>query len=279
MKFDELDAVLFDMDGTLYRDRHALPGVADVMTRLVGAGVRAVCVTNNSAHTGAQLSARLADMGIPMRAESIFTAAHAMVAIIHEIGEAAGRRPNVFNFAGDALPVELGDSAGLVEGRDAACDVVAVATFSRENRKPFDFERAVTGLNLLRSGATLLVGSADRAFPVKDEHGHLFDFGSGSLGAMFAYAADLSPDRVRYAGKPEPHFFELLGERYGIDIHRCLMVGDNLESDISGAKAFGMATALVLTGVSLPADIDRLGIVPDLVCEDLPALADALSLP
>jgi ribonucleotide monophosphatase NagD (HAD superfamily) len=50
-----------------------------------------------------------------------------------------------------------------------------------------------------------------------------------------------------------------------------MMIGDNLESDIAGAKGVGMATILSLTGVTRRSDLTRLPpqLRPDWVVEDL----------
>jgi glycerol-1-phosphatase len=51
-----------------------------------------------------------------------------------------------------------------------------------------------------------------------------------------------------------------------------VLVGDNLESDIAGAKSVGMKAVLVLTGVSGRDDAARLpaGLRPDWVAAGLP---------
>jgi ribonucleotide monophosphatase NagD (HAD superfamily) len=46
----------------------------------------------------------------------------------------------------------------------------------------------------------------------------------------------------------------------GVAPGRCILVGDNLESDIAGAKRMGMASVLVLSGVTRAQDVPR---IPD----------------
>jgi HAD superfamily hydrolase (TIGR01450 family) len=271
MRFSDFDAILFDMDGTLYREHHALPGVAGVLGKLRGAGHRMACITNNSANTSAELSQRLAKMGVEAPPEAIFTACHAMVDAI----AARWTGPRVFNFAGRALPVELAGRATLVERVEDGCDAVAVGTHFRENAVPFDFERSLVGLNLLKRGAHLVVGCGDRVFPIQ---GGGVEFGSGSWGALFTFAADLPAERVTYAGKPEPGFFLSLCGRMKLDPKRCLIVGDNLESDIQGGQSVGMATALVLTGITTAEEARGHRIKPDLVVKDLEDLWSRLKM-
>lgn len=56
---------------------------------------------------------------------------------------------------------------------------------------------------------------------------------------------------VHYIGKPDPFIYELTFKRFGINPEmkaRTIMIGDTLENDIRGANAFGIDSALILTG-------------------------------
>lgn len=271
MRWTDFDAVLFDMDGTLYREHAALPGADRLISHLRRINKRVACVTNNSANTSDELSARLAQMGVTMPAGDIFTACHAMVDVILRIGHEGGRTPRVFNFAGKALPRELGDRAELVSRPDQPCEVVAVGTHMRENAMPFDFDRSLVGLELLRHGAKLVIGCRDRVFPVV---GGGVEFGSGSWGALFAFGAGVEESNMHYAGKPEATFFDALLNRIGVPPSRCVIIGDNLESDIRGGHDAGMKTALVLTGITSRDGADRAAVKPDAVFRDLDDLYD-----
>ncbi len=44
--------------------------------------------------------------------------------------------------------------------------------------------------------------------------------------------------------KPDPRFFRLVVEKLGSDPANCIMIGDNYEKDIVGAKTAGMKTVL-----------------------------------
>ncbi|PMP78865.1 MAG: haloacid dehalogenase, partial [Roseiflexus castenholzii] len=66
-------AVLFDMDGVLYRGSQALPGVSELLALLDSRGVTYACCTNNATMTPAQYEAKLARMGIHMPASRIVT--------------------------------------------------------------------------------------------------------------------------------------------------------------------------------------------------------------
>jgi NagD protein len=105
---------------------------------------------------------------------------------------------------------------------------------------------------------------ADRVYP--SPRG--LEFGVGAMCAMLSYASGATP---AFCGKPEAFFFGELCRRLGVNPERAVLIGDNLESDIAGAKGVGMTAGLVLTGVSTRADVNRLpaNLMPDFVLESL----------
>jgi 4-nitrophenyl phosphatase len=112
-------------------------------------------------------------------------------------------------------------------------------------------ERQRQAMIQLRKGAALVGICADRVYP--SPRG--LEFGVGAMCAMLSYASGATP---AFCGKPEAFFFRELCRRLGVRPERAVLLGDNLESDIAGAKGVGMTAALVLTGVSTVADAERL---------------------
>ena len=88
---------------------------------------------------------------------------------------------------------------------------------------------------------------------------------------MLSYASGVEPV---FCGKPEKLFFNELCHRLDAPPERCVLIGDNLESDIAGAKGVGMKTILTLTGVATREDAGKLPEIarPDWVIEDLTVL-------
>lgn len=50
--------------------------------------------------------------------------------------------------------------------------------------------------------------------------------------------------------KPSPVFYHILTERYGLQAKRCLMMGNDADSDVKGAAAVGMDTLYIHTDTS-----------------------------
>lgn len=78
-------------------------------------------------------------------------------------------------------------------------------------------------------------------------------------------------------GKPDSQMFSFAFnhiQQFGnIDKHEILMVGDTLETDILGGNKFGIDTCLVLSGNTLPKNVDMdittRGIIPNFLCESV----------
>jgi HAD superfamily hydrolase (TIGR01450 family) len=240
--FSSYAAVLLDLDGTLYHEEEVLPGAAELVARLQAEGRTYACLTNSTT-SPQRLQARLARMGITMPAANIYTAA---AAAADYVLEHCPLPPRVFNLATEGLEEMLAGKVQWVQRIHEPCDAVIAGapanTFASAQRQRI-------ALYLLRAGAQLIGVCADRVYP--GPRG--LEFGSGAMTAMLAYAAAVTPV---FAGKPGAVFFEELCGKLNVEPARCILIGDNLESDIAGAAKLKMDTILTLTGVSQREDLD-----------------------
>jgi NagD protein len=74
-------------------------------------------------------------------------------------------------------------------------------------------------------------------------------------------------------GKPSPIILDVALARLGVPAADAVIVGDRLETDIVMGKRLGLATVLVLSGVTRADDRQIAEIAPDLV---LPSIRDLL---
>jgi 4-nitrophenyl phosphatase len=308
LDLSQYQAVLLDLDGTVYHEDHALPGAVELIRRLQRDGRTYACLTNSTS-SPTRLADRLRRMGVTVDPAHIYTAAAAACDyVLQRFGDPAaaayigagrehrggGRRrpagrggyPEAGGGSGAAAPSPPPTPAKprvlniSTEGVDEMLD--GRVHWVRTDREPCDAvicgvplnvyateDRLRAALVQLRRGAALVGICADRVYP--SPRG--MEFGVGAFAAMFAYAADVTPV---FCGKPEPLFFNELCRRLGVRPERCVLVGDNLESDIAGARGVGMRTILTLTGVAGRKDAedappDRR---PDAVIESLAALGE-----
>lgn len=258
--FSPYQAVFLDLDGTMYREEHALPGAAPLVARLIRQGQKFACLSNVST-SPRLIAARLARMGMPIDPAHIYTAAAATAAYVLE---RYGPHPRLYNLSSEGLQELLDGPTHWVQTAEEPCDAVLVGT-------PVSFyateDRQRIGLMLLRRGAVLVGTSADRVYP--SPRG--LEFGAGALSAMLAYAANVQPV---FCGKPQAVFFQKLCQRLGVQPGGCVLIGDNVESDVAGARAVGMQTILTLTGVTRREELATLpaAMRPDRVVDDLTQL-------
>jgi 4-nitrophenyl phosphatase len=255
----QFDAVLLDLDGTVYHEEHALPGALDLIGRLRRREMPFACLTNSTS-SPERIAARLGRMGIDVSVSQVYTAAAAAADYVVERYGGAGL-PRVFNLSTEGVAEMLEGRVRWIDDEDGPCDAVIcgvpLSTFATPQRQR-------TAMLLLRKGAALVAICADRAYP----SARGLEFGVGALAAMLSYASGVTPI---YCGKPQPIFFHELCRRLGAAPQRCVLVGDNLESDIAGGKQVQMKTALVLGGVATRQDAARLppDQRPDWIINDL----------
>ena len=77
-------AWLADMDGVLVKENRALPGANEFLAALRGKNIPFLVLTNNSVFTNRDLSARLANSGLDIPEDNIWTSANATAAFLHQ---------------------------------------------------------------------------------------------------------------------------------------------------------------------------------------------------
>jgi 4-nitrophenyl phosphatase len=261
---ERFDAVLLDLDGTVYNEEYGLPGAVDFIKRLQQTGKKYACITNSTT-SPQQLSARLSRMGARVDAEHIYTAAAATCDYVMERfgGDDGTKKPRVFNLTTDGVHDMLDGKVQWVQRADKPCDVVICGVplnvYATE-------ERQRMALVLLRTQGAALIGiCADRVYP--SPRG--LEFGVGATTAMFAYAANVTPT---FCGKPERIFFIELCRRLSVRPEQCVLIGDNLESDVAGGKSVGMTVILTLSGIARREELDNATVRPDAVIQNLTEL-------
>src|SRR5438309_1351364 len=118
---------------------------------------------------------------------------------------------------------------------------------------------SIAALQAVRGGARLIATNPDRTCPT--EEGEIPDC-AGMIAAVEAVTAA----RVEViVGKPSPIILEVALERLGLPARECAMVGDRVETDMVMGKRLGLATVLVLSGVTRADDPRIAEIAPDAV--------------
>jgi HAD superfamily hydrolase (TIGR01450 family) len=252
---EQYDALLLDLDGTVYRGGAAVPGAEPALRTARQAGIAVRFVTNNASRAPEDVAEHLNRLGIPAKPDEITTSAQAGAGML------VGR-------------VEPGAEV-LILGTDALADEAAARGFTPVRAAGGGVRAVLQGLSqqlgwpdlaeaclAIRAGALWVACNVDRTLPT--ERGLLP--GNGALVEAVRVATDAEP---LVAGKPQRPLMDDAIRATGAE--RPLAVGDRLDTDIAGANNVGVDSLLVLTGVSTPADLLQAdaGLHPRYVAADL----------
>ena len=255
---------IVDLDGTVYLGERLLPGARAALLALRAAGRRVCFLSNKPIQSRADYAAKLTRLGIPAALDDVINSSY--VVARHLAREAPGARCFVI---GEPPLVEELRAAGLVPVEDARVDYVVVA-FDRT----FDYRKLDVALQAVkRHGARLVGTNPDRTCPVED--GEIPD-AAGMIGAVEGVTGQRVDPIV---GKPSPITLEIALDHLGLTAGECAVVGDRLETDIAMGRAFGIATILVLTGITRPGDPEIARWRPDHVLGGLDELLDGVAAP
>ena len=248
---------LFDLDGTVYLGEALLAGAAETIAALRADGRRVGFLSNKPLYTRADYAEKLTRLGIPTSVDEVVNSSIVLARHLRKLDPGAP----VFVIGEAPLIGELREHG--FEVRDDADVRWVVIAFDRT----FDYAKLNTALQAVRRhDARLIATNPDRTCPV--EGGEIPDC-AGMIAAVEAVTGKLVEAIV---GKPSPIILEVALETLGVGARDCVIVGDRIETDMVMGKSLGLATVLVLTGVTRPDD-PRIGDVrPDLVLPSIRAL-------
>lgn len=238
--FDDVEVVLLDLDGTVYEGSRPVPGAGQAVERLRRSGLAVRFTTNTDSTSPAALVERLAGMGVPSEAGDFLTPVVLAARLFRDLPA-----PRVLAIASpavrDHLPAVLcgpGDRPTHV----LVCDPSYGATYD-------DLDAA---FRAVRGGAELVATQLGR-IARRDDGEHL---DTGGWVRLLEYATGVE---ARVLGKPSPEFFRLALETVGGTPARALVVGDDLDADVAGARAVGARSVLVRSGKAARARGGRAG--------------------
>ena len=249
-------AWLFDLDGTVFQDGALIRGAARTIEELKRRRIPHAFVTNTSSRPRSRLVAELAEMGLAMDPERVFTPPVAARDFL--------LRSGVSRCALLVPPPVREDLAGI-EADDSSPEAVLLGYLGGE----FTFDRLNRAFRHLLDGAGLVVLGGNRYF--RGSGGLTLDV--GSFAALLETASGVHGTRI---GKPSIEFFRWATGALGTEASETAVMGDDLEADVLGARAAGMRGVLVRTGKFRPADLEGSRGAPDLVLDSIAELAPLL---
>ncbi|MGW4213919.1 HAD-IIA family hydrolase [Lentzea sp. NPDC004789] len=230
---DRYDALLIDLDGTVYRGKEVVPGAAEEIAKARAKGLGIRFVTNNASRSPQAVADHLVELGFDTSIDEVSTSAQAGAAML---AERLPKRTTVLVLGTKALEAEV-LKRGLIPTNEAEGATAVLQGLSMDLGWRELAEAAVA----IRNGALWVACNVDATLPT--ERGLLP--GNGSLVAALRTATGQEP---LVAGKPATPLLQQAAKE--LQANRPLVIGDRLDTDILGAVNAGMDSLLVLTGVS-----------------------------
>jgi len=253
--FDELveryDVLLLDAYGVLLHSTGAMQGAASRIDRLTQSGKPYFILTNDASKLPEAAAERYGHFALNIPAERIITSGQLLEPHFASHG-LKGKSCVVLGPEGSRHYVER--AGGRVVAPE---DLFEVLVIGDEAGFPFldTVDAVLTGLyRRLKRGEPvwLLLPNPDLVYP-KDADS--FGITSGAVALMLEAALQVRhPNRTDlrfvHLGKPQTSMFEEALRRSGT--RNMVMIGDQLETDIRGANAFGIDSVLFTGGVGTP---------------------------
>lgn len=255
-----IKSLIVDMDGVLWRDTQPIGDLQAIFQRIRDLGFKTILATNNSTRTIDEYQQKLAQFGVDLEDWQILTTGQAVGIYLSEkypdgakvyvIGQSALKRTlETYNLT-------------VVDERetDARC-VVASMDFG------LTYEKLKIGSLLIQAGADFIGTNPDATLPTPEG----FIPGSGTVIGALEIASSKGAIII---GKPEPLLYQMALKRLDCDPQETLAIGDRLETDIAGAQAAGIHSAMVLTGASTLQQAQNFDTPPDIIAQNLTELID-----
>ncbi|MFE5708003.1 HAD-IIA family hydrolase [Rhodococcus koreensis] len=255
---ENYDALLLDLDGTLYQGPQEIPGAREALAT----GTQpCYYVTNNASRSPGDVAEHLTELGFAADESTVVTSSQSAARLLAE------------NVAPGSAVLVVGTEALADEVRNVGLRPVrsfedAPAAVVQGHSPTTDWAILAEATLAIRAGAVWVAANLDSTLPT--ERGLVL--GNGSMVAALRAATSREP---LVAGKPAAPLMEDAMRRSGCV--RPLVVGDRLDTDIEGASNVGLDSLLVLTGVSTAIDVLRAA--PEQRPTYLASALDALNRP
>jgi HAD superfamily hydrolase (TIGR01458 family) len=243
-----MKGILCDIGGVLYEGDKLIDGAKEAVEYLKSK-YKIRFLSNSSRNTPENIYKKLKNFGFNVKEREIFTALLAVKKYL------INRNLKAYIIATDEAEEFLKDLKG--EGAVVIADAY----------KNFSYENLNTAFRKIINGAEFLATNKNRYF--KDNNGLSLDAGA------FVKALEYSTQKkAKIFGKPSCSFFYEAIADMKLDKSKVIMIGDDIESDIIGAKKCGIKTILVKSGKFKKDDLKKT--TPDYIINSIAEISNIL---
>jgi arabinose operon protein AraL len=245
---------IFDLDGTVYRSDKLIPGADGLIKLLREKRRKVVFLSNKPIQTREEYAAKLTRLGIPTQPDEVINSTLVMTNYLRENAPSA----KLF-VVGETPFIEELNKAGFTISEEPKEIEYVVVAFDRT----FDYRKLNIAYQAIKLGAHFVATNPDRTCPV--EGGEIPDC-AGMISAIEA----VTQKKVEViVGKPSPLIIQAALEVMGLKPDDCVLIGDRLETDIKMGRESGIATGIVLTGVTDEKTLKESSIHPDFIFQSI----------
>jgi arabinose operon protein AraL len=250
-------AYIFDLDGTIWLTDELVSGAQETVAGLRKLGSHIVFLTNNSDGTREMFAAQLTDMGIQASPDEIVSTSYVMARYLND--QAPGCRCYVIG--ADPVREELQRAGLRLSDRPGEVEYVVLGI-----DRDFTYRKLQIAFESIRAGALFVATNPDPYVPTS--RGDLADIGAliAAIEVSTAHPLDM------LVGKPSAYIVEIALETVGFSRDACLMVGDQLGTDVLAAKKAGVPVALLLRDPNVVTKLQAWADKPDFILNHLPEL-------
>ena len=238
------NAFIIDMDGVIYHGNRLLPGAAEFVAWLKEKNKKFLFLTNSSERSPAEISQKLARLGIEVDSSHFYTSALATAAFL------ASQKPN---------------GSAYVIGEPGLIHAMYEAGYTMNNVNPdyvvvgearsYTLDTIEKAVSLVLGGARLIGTNPDLTGP--GEKGLV-----PACGALLAPIELATGRKAYFVGKPNPLMMRHAMRKLGVTREETAIVGDRMDTDIVAGIESDMETVLVLSGVTNQTELSQFAYAP-----------------
>lgn len=219
--FENIKAVLFDLDGTIYYGSKLIDGADQVVEAFRNCGKNVFFMTNNSTKSRQQICDKLIGMGLNCTIEEMYTSGYAAALYTKR-----NKAHSVYIMGTDALKDEFKEN-GIKVSNDSKVIVVGYDM-------DFDYAKLTDTLQVALYAELIIACNKEKHYPGENAKrmpgcGAMVGALEGSLGKEVDYVV----------GKPNPLLLDIICTQQNLNKDEILVIGDTYESDIMMSNEYG----------------------------------------
>lgn len=258
MNLKNIDTILFDLNGTLYERGIALEGANNTIEKLREKGFNLNFITNTDGRKVEDVYNSVVKKGLNIKKEELFTPVTAVKRFIDE-----NKEKTFYPLVHDDVLEDL-KTANINETNP---DYVIIGDFCDK----VSYEGINKVFRMIKNGADIIALSKTLWYIDVDG----YSINTGAFVRMFEEACN---KEAILMGKPSEEYFNLALKRSDSKPENTIIIGDDIDTDILGAKKLNSIGVLVRTGIFSDEKLSKSIIKPDYVIDNVNELVKLLHI-